>query len=126
MPSLGMLDEDEYLGQYRGINYPDQLDPVWSEDYRLIPSTLTEGCPGGMIPNARTTMPELSRGTWGSTRERKFPGWNPSMPEGAIGYTHWSNWEILDQPGGPRLWLADMTTPGFIMNKEADWDWSPP
>ncbi|KAK0274695.1 hypothetical protein LTR35_011477 [Friedmanniomyces endolithicus] len=93
----GMLEEDEYVGQRPGDNVSDRLQGVWTEEFREQRPLLYEGFPGGSVPTA-------GRGPW--PRGRSWPGWNESMPVGAVGYVgrnegmFWGHEEY----GGPRAY----------------------
>ncbi|KAK1078270.1 hypothetical protein LTR33_007376 [Friedmanniomyces endolithicus] len=114
----GMLEYDEYVGQRPGDNRSDRLQGVWTEEFRERRPLLYEGFPGGSVPTA-------GRGPW--PRGRSWPGWNESMPPGAVGYVgrdealFWGHEEY----GGPRMYPADMVDDQFIAAREADPDWSP-
>ncbi|KAK5122927.1 hypothetical protein LTR85_003492 [Meristemomyces frigidus] len=114
--------EDEFLGSRKGHNFSDELAGAWTDDYIQRLSLLNEPLPDIMIPTARTTMPEMRKG---SALERTFPGHKDSMPEGAIGYVgrdevmSWGN-------GGPTMYPSEVVDDEFIRNREADPDWSPP
>ena len=123
--------EDEELGQRKGTNESDTLHGIWTDDYRQRPSLLMEPLPGGMIPTARETMPELTRGPYlysreQSTRERTFPGHNDSMPEGAVGYIGRDEEYGFGHRRGPSMWPAEAVDEEFMRRREEDSNWSPP
>ena len=123
--------EDEELGQRKGINESEELHGVWTDDYRQRPSLLMEPLPGGMIPTARETMPELNRGPYRygrefSTNERTFPGHNESMPEGTVGYIGRDEEYGFGHGRGPSMWPAEAVDDEFIRKREENPDWSPP
>ncbi|TKA74608.1 hypothetical protein B0A55_05442 [Friedmanniomyces simplex] len=111
------LDEDEFLGQRPGNNRSDRLQGVWTEDFREQRPLLTEGFPSGLAPTARSgPFPP----------GRSWPGWNESMPEGAVGYiARGEEWTFGDEMGGPNMYPAEMVDAEFIAAREADPDWSP-
>jgi hypothetical protein len=89
------VGNDEFLGQPYGFNYGSDLPDYFTDDYGTRPTLLDSGFPGGMRPTAATTMPSTVHG---HATSESWPGWNDSMPEGAVGYVardepwSWGRW----------------------------------
>ncbi|KAK5110577.1 hypothetical protein LTR62_005770 [Meristemomyces frigidus] len=126
-------DDYELYGQPQGSNCSDEFRAVGTaEDDHYggrRPSLLSEGLPGGMRPTASEIMPELRQRMSGlhPRFEGGWPGWNDSMPEGAVGYVQRGeaeNWGHVRR-GAPRMHPAEFVDEEFIQAREADPDWSP-
>ncbi|KAI7280296.1 hypothetical protein KC345_g4839 [Hortaea werneckii] len=118
-PPTDPLGRDEYLGQYRSPPVLGTLHGAPDVDFQPRPALLTEPLPGGHIPNARTTLPR-------HRRETTFPGNNPTMPEGAVGYVGRDEAVRWGHLGGPSMYPAEAMGPEEMAMREADPRYSPP
>ncbi|KAI7241715.1 hypothetical protein KC330_g481 [Hortaea werneckii] len=118
-PPSDPLYHDEYLGQYRSRPTIGTLHGAPDVDFQPRPALLTEPLPGGHVPNARTTLPR-------HRRERTFPGHNPTMPEGAVGYVGRDEAVRWGHLGGPSMYPAEAIGPEEMAMREADPRYSPP
>ena len=102
------MQEDMFRGQHPDPRFDGSLHGVWTGDYHDDrPSLLTESMPGGSAPTARELPQNADMDRWPlnrirNVRENTFPGWNPSMPQGAVGYVEREEPFSWGHDSGPR------------------------